>query len=110
MSAWDSFLKEIERKENEIEGLKAEIESLKERIETVKTLPLVCTECGGSGEARYTDAAGSMSWDTCRLCHGLGRIGDVKCTCGFVVTTEMTAIRRKRHPECPVCGRTINLY
>lgn len=59
--------KEIERLERELRGLDAEEAYASQLTE-------LCPSCGGGGEERYTDAAGSGDWRECSACKGWGYV------------------------------------
>jgi len=97
---------EIAKKQlrREIGDREAKIVRLEKIEKMMKTLPETCPSCEGRGEERYTDAADSTNWRDCKTCRGLGKIGDIKCECGNVITTDMIQVRRESIPKCPWCG------
>ena len=105
-----SALERIEAKRNmiinQINELRAELYLLDNKKEELLHLTEVCPTCNGRGEERYTDAAGSGDWRECQTCQGLGKVKDLKCSCGKVTTVEM--LRAYRERECPWCGRRLS--
>jgi len=97
---------EIARHKKEIDRLNECIKYLEMRREKLLNLPEKCPSCEGTGQERYTDAAGSGDWRECWTCRGLGKIGPLKCRgCGRIIGTDMIYIRRKSEfPKCPWCG------
>lgn len=98
----NSKIEEASAEIDRLKNLKAELEQQKEAL---LSLPEQCPSCSGTGMERYTDAAGDTDTRECLTCKGLGRIGSLQCAnCGREITTDMIALRRKTHPECPWCG------
>lgn len=91
----------------EIASVKERIERLKQKKESLLSLPDICPSCGGGGQERYTDAAGSGDWRYCRTCRGLGKIGPIQCECGKTIDVEMVEVRRATFPRCPWCGKSL---
>lgn len=92
--------------ERQIDELKTRLEDLRRKRALLLSLPEICPSCGGTGQERYTDAAGSGDWYECLTCNGLGKIGPMICrSCGRVIGTDMIYWRREfRFPSCPWCG------
>ncbi len=63
-----------EEADRKIASLDAEISQINEAIDVINDAckPLICTCCGGTGEERYTDGAGSRDTRTCTKCGGTG--------------------------------------
>jgi len=101
-----SVLKSIEYQKNmlikEMKRIKAEVNELEFKKEIISKLKTICPSCKGTGEERYTDAAGSGDWRECSICKGLGKIGNLKCSCGREINIEMKYSYKKR--LCPYCG------
>lgn len=104
-----SMLKRIEHHKErllkDISKLESELKALESKKEKLLQLKDICPTCNGSGEERYTDAAGSGDWRECETCRGLGKVEPLQCTCGNSLTVDMLRAYRKR--ECPWCGRYI---
>lgn len=105
-----SVLKHIEfhreRLIKDINHLQAELKALDSKKEELLLLKEICPTCKGSGEERYTDAAGSGDWRECKTCRGLGKVKDLECSCGNIITVKM--FRAYRNRECPWCGRRLD--
>lgn len=97
----------IERIQEEISKLIKQKRALEAEKEMLLNLPVTCPSCDGSGEESYVDAAGDTDIRDCRTCRGLGKISNIKCNCGFVITTDMIALRRETFPKCPKCGSSL---
>ena len=63
-----------ERYNRAIADIDGEIDALNKAIATVNNAvqPIICPTCYGTGEERYTDAAGSRDTRPCRDCQGTG--------------------------------------
>ena len=88
----------------EIRKLQEKKRLLEKQRELLEHLPELCPSCEGKGTETYTDAAGSIDWRECKTCRGLGKIGPIQCSCGHVIGTDMTSLRRQSSPRCPWCG------
>jgi len=103
-SALDVIDRRIADVEQQIDDLKARLEDLRRKRALLLSLPEICPSCGGTGQERYIDAAGSGDWRECLTCKGLGKIGPLKCRrCGRVFGTDMVYLRRYVG-ACPWCG------
>ena len=60
--------------ENRILELDIEMARVNDAISSVNSViqDMLCPDCGGTGEKRYTDAAGSRDYMTCPTCDGTG--------------------------------------
>ena len=65
------IIREYEARIAEVDKEIAEETRTLERINEILS-PYLCDKCDGSGEMRYTDAAGSRDSKKCDLCHGSG--------------------------------------
>ena len=75
----------IERLKKEIDEQTKEITELEMRRQKLLSLPETCPSCKGTGEERYTDAAGDSDIRECLTCKGLGKIGPLECRrCGRI--------------------------
>jgi molecular chaperone DnaJ len=77
------------------------------------TTPIVCPECGGTGQVRRTRSAGFMTMVTvepCPRCHGTGRIiGSVCRVCGGTGRVERNVKLRVRIPAGVEDGDVLRL-
>lgn len=107
MSALDRIDEAIEYAHKEKRAIDKYIEKLKKKREMLLSLPDICPSCKGSGQERYTDAAGSGDWRECRTCRGLGKIGPIECECGKLIGIDLINVRRDIFPRCPWCGASL---
>ena len=97
----------IERQRGHLKTANDEIKALEEKKKRILSLVDICPSCDGNGSERYTDAAGSGDWRDCRVCRGLGKVVDLRCTnCGNVTTPKM--LRAYIDRQCPWCGRRLS--
>lgn len=60
--------------DNQIQQINGQIQAIDRAIALLNDAvkDYVCKACGGTGEVRYTDAAGSRDWKECPVCRGTG--------------------------------------
>ena len=66
--------RQIELTNRAIGEAKVRLIYLQNKKHLMQTLPDICPSCKGTGEERYTDAAGSRDWRDCSMCDGVGRV------------------------------------
>lgn len=93
---------DIKRYKDELDKIQTKINNLERKKEKLLQLKDICPTCKGTGQERYTDAAGSGDWRECLTCLGLGKVEPLECLCGKTITVDMLRAYRKR--ECPWCG------
>lgn len=100
----------IKQNKEKIIELEKEITHLENRRTYLLSLSEVCPSCNGSGEETCLDEPDGTNTkisinSKCCTCKGLGKISELKCrACGYIIGTDLIAIRRKYFPECPRCG------
>lgn len=111
-------VKRMTKYQEEIKELRAKIHQKQEKILELQQkekallsgLTEICPSCKGKKTERYCDAAGSMDTRKCKTCKGYGYVGQIKCECGNVIPVDMIHLRRLSFPECPWCGRRLEVF
>lgn len=105
------YQEEIKRLHDEIQQKQEKILELQRREKALlSSLTETCPSCKGKKTERYCDAAGSMDTRECQTCKGYGVVGPIECACGNVIPVDMIYVRRQSSPNCPWCGRRLEVF
>jgi len=78
MSVLKNLEYQIEMCKNDIHSLKNKLQELENKKQKFLSLTHICPSCNGTGQERYTDAAGSGDWRDCKTCNGIGKVEKIK--------------------------------